>query len=104
VRLDIDFIRTQARLGQFILTSHAHEERQEEAIEVQDIKEALSNGKVLEDYPDDPRGHSCLVPGYAKGRPIHVLCGRDKAGGLLLITVYIPMPPRWINPETRRKK
>ena len=30
---------------------------------------------MVEDYPDDSRGHSCLMLGFGKGgRPIHVVC------------------------------
>ena len=32
-------------------------------------------GDLVEDYPDDSRGHSCLMLGFGGGgRPIHVVC------------------------------
>lgn len=32
-------------------------------------------GEVIEDYPEDVRGHSCLVRGYGEdNRPAHVVC------------------------------
>ena len=30
----------------------------------------LLNGDVIEDYPEDLRGHSCLMMGAPEGRPI----------------------------------
>jgi hypothetical protein len=30
---------------------------------------------ILEDYPDDQRGESCLVLGRAGDKPIHVVVG-----------------------------
>jgi len=40
-----------------------------------EVKEALLNGEIIEDYPEDKRGHSCLVYGKTRiGRDIHVLC------------------------------
>jgi len=42
-----------------------------------------------------------LVLGYAEQRPIHAVCGKGKNDWLLIITVYIPRPPKWIDPKTR---
>ncbi len=40
-----------------------------------EIEEVIRSGEVIEDYPDDVRGHSCLLLGYGKeNRPIHVVC------------------------------
>jgi hypothetical protein len=30
-------------------------------------------GEGIEDYPDDPRGHSCLMLGTAGGRSVHIV-------------------------------
>ena len=92
-----------ASSNQFQLTEHAHKERQEEAIELREIKEALMTCELLEDYPHDPRGASCLVLGYSGEKPIHVVCGRARNEWLLVITVYIPKPPKWVDPRTRAK-
>lgn len=68
-----------------------------------ELKEALSNGKIIEDYPNDPRGPSCLVLGYSRGKPIHVVCGEYPSGKTLIITVYRPDPALWDDTfETRR--
>jgi hypothetical protein len=64
-------------------------------------REALIECESLENYPNDPRGPSCVVLGYAEGRPIHIVCGRAKNDWLLIITVYIPKPPQWLDPRTR---
>ena len=96
-----DWIKVKARENEFQLSGHAHKERQEETIHTWEIREALINCEILENYPKDPKGPSCLVLGYAMGRPIHVVCGRAKNDWLLIITVYIPKPPKWIDPKTR---
>ena len=47
-------------------------------------------GDLIEDYPDDPRGHSCLLLGRGKnGRPIHVVCAPTK-NYVAVITSYVP--------------
>ena len=36
----------------------------------------LENAVIIEDYPDDKYGPSCLILGYTKnGRPLHIQCG-----------------------------
>jgi hypothetical protein len=45
------------------LTSHAEREREADPITVQEIEEAVLSEvcDLLEDYPTDPRGHSCFI-------------------------------------------
>ena len=59
--------------------------------------------EILEDYPDDPRGPSCLVLGYVGERPLHIVCGYTPATWIRIITVYIPKPPKWTDERTRRR-
>jgi len=47
---------------------HAERERQAERITTAELETVLRSCDVLEDYPDDPRGHSCLVLGFAGPR------------------------------------
>jgi hypothetical protein len=98
------WIRERANKNEFQLTGHAHKERQEEVIKTKEIREALMKCEILENYPDDPRGPSCLALGYSGGRAFHVVCGRTKWDWLLIITVYIPRPPKWINERKRTKR
>jgi hypothetical protein len=102
--VDIEEIRSRAEKYEFILSSHAHEERQAELIEVEDIKTVLVNGEIIENYPEDKRGESCLILGYSNVRSIHVVCGKSKVGWLKIITVYIPKPPKWVTPNLRRER
>ncbi|MEW5692660.1 MAG: DUF4258 domain-containing protein [Candidatus Hydrogenedentota bacterium] len=57
----------------------------------------------MEEYPDTGRGESCLVVGFSKNVPIHIVCGR-RGDYISLITVYIPCPPKFIDPWTRGGK
>ncbi|MBI5116171.1 DUF4258 domain-containing protein [Candidatus Poribacteria bacterium] len=69
-----------AKASKLLLSFHAHEERQNEEIETFHIEEAILNGKITEDYPEDKRGPSCLILGYAHGRPLHIVCGQARNG------------------------
>src|SRR5258708_3917679 len=101
--VNLAWLRTQIRRGHYVLTRHAETERMEEDIDILNVEEAILSGKILELYPSDPRGSSCLLLGWAAGRPLHVVGGRKK-GWAVIITVYRPLPPHWITPEIRRKK
>lgn len=87
------------------MTAHAEEERQADKISIEEVERVLLTGTVLEDYSNDPRGPSCLVLGYGQeGYPIHIVCGQTPSRRLRIITVYIPNPPRWIDPRTRGRR
>ena len=104
IEITVEFIRDKSRRREFLITYHAHQERQAEGIGMAEIREALSRGEVLENYPDDPRGASCLVLGFAATRPLHIVCGRTKSDRLVVITVYRPQEPKWGDPRTRGRK
>lgn len=61
--------------------------------------------EVIEDYPEDQRGPSCLILGWADmARPLHVLIGYgDEPGSYIdVITVYEPDEKQWYNHRRRR--
>ncbi|MDX9819508.1 MAG: DUF4258 domain-containing protein [Desulfococcus multivorans] len=61
----------------------------ERMITTADIRHVLQAGEIIEDYPDDARGHSCLVLGFVDKRPLHVVCA-VKNDYLAVITAYLP--------------
>ena len=103
--MDVNEIQRLIRQGNYEFSIHAQQERLDEDLDVTEIEEALVQGEILEDYPDDPRGESCLVLGYAGTKPIHTVVGwaRKSPGAriLRLITVYIPQSPKWTDSRTR---
>ena len=98
--MDIEEIKRRVRSGAFIFSTHADQEAADEAIDIAEVRSALLNGELLESYPDTGRGESCLVLGFVDRRPIHVVCGWRREA-VLIITVYIPRPPRFEDPRTR---
>jgi len=98
----LDIAQAKVRQDEFEFSEHAQQEAAAEQISVDDIKHAILMGQELEPYPDDPRGPSCLMVGQdGSGRWIHVLCGNFDREDLLIITVYLPQPPKWEDPFTR---
>lgn len=64
MKIEINWIREKIIDDQYEYLSHADDERQADKISVAEVEKALLQGEILEFYPDDPRGPSCLVLGY----------------------------------------
>lgn len=98
-------IQRQLQSGNYRLSLHAEDERAAEEtgfIERREIAEAIERGEIIENYPDDMRGPSCLLYGRtAAGRPLHLVCTTSRPR-LIIITVYEPTPPAWTTPRERR--
>jgi len=64
-------------------------------ISAKEVRSVIFQGMIIEDYPDDQRGHSCLVLGVGDSkRPIHVVCA-PKSDYLAIITAYLPSRRQW---------
>lgn len=102
----IDLIKHTAE-KKIIYTIHALDQMnaENELITTDEVRDVVSNGEIIEDYPEDKRGHSCLMFGVSnKKRPVHVVC-TPKEDYLAIITVYIPSLEKWeADLKTRRKK
>ena len=76
--------------------------RTERMIAPEEVQTVAITGRLVEDYPDDPRGHSCLLLGFGdRGRPIHVVVA-PKDDYLAIITAYVPDPTQW-SPDFLRR-
>jgi len=104
--MELGEIQELVRAGRYEVSFHAQQERLEEDLDLAQIETAIINhGEILEQYPDDPRGESCLLLGFVETTPVHVVLGwgtmQSGQKVLRLITVYTPTAPKWINPRTR---
>ncbi len=91
-------IQERIRLRDYRLTLHAADRSIQRHISASEIEEAvLRNGaKIIEDYPDDPRGPSCLILGLTESAvPLHVQCTYPPT--VAIVTAYEPKPEDWIN-------
>ena len=78
--------------------------RPERMITPADVRKVVAQGSVIEDYPNDVRGHSCLMLGFDdSGRPIHVVCSPTNEY-LAVITAYIASEDEWTDNFSKRKK
>ncbi|MGM0377473.1 MAG: DUF4258 domain-containing protein [Bacteroidota bacterium] len=90
--------------NQFEFSKHAVDQSIIRNISVQEVREAVNNNaKIIEDYPKDKYGPSCLILGFTKDqRPLHIQCSYPSRPVLKIFTLYEPDPLKWINFEKRR--
>lgn len=85
----------------YYFSKHADQERMNDNLTIDDVEEAVLSKRIIEAYRDDIRGNSCLIAGFNnKGVPIHIVCG-ERNNKAVIITVYIPSPPKFKNPFER---
>jgi len=61
--MDIEEIRRKIKYDEYEVSIHAEKERYAEDVTIHDLETAIFNGDILDDYPDDPRGPTCLSSG-----------------------------------------
>ena len=105
--MDSQAIRRLVRSGKYEFSKHAERERQADQITVAEFEEALTQSEIIEEYPDDPRGPSCLALGFAGRKPIHAVCAvKTDPDEVLIITVYDPSKraEKWTEDYRKRKE
>lgn len=97
-------IRDKILRRQYEFSRHALDQSIIRDISVPEVEQAISNrSEVIEDYPDDKYGPSCLILGFTDaGRPLHVQCSYPSRPLIKIITLYEPDPERWVDRRIRR--
>lgn len=103
----MEFLRIlrQTAEKRIIYTLHALDEMnsEDELITKDEVRSVVFDGEIIEDYPEDKRGHSCLMLGMPDNkRPVHIVCA-PKDEYLAIITVYIPSLKKW-EPDYRTRR
>ena len=102
--IDIQNIREKVKKGNYRISFTHTEKLRERKIEIAELEEAISIGEVIEAYPDDPRGPSCLIFGFThQGRPLHIVCGDLEGERILVITAYEPSLEEWEEDWKKRR-
>ena len=99
----IDEIRAKFAQDEFEFSKHATDQTILRDITVQEIREIVMAGEIIEDYPDDKYGPSCLILGFTRARrPIHLQCSYPSRPIIKVVTVYEPDPAEWVDYRVRR--
>ncbi|MBI5789026.1 MAG: DUF4258 domain-containing protein [Candidatus Schekmanbacteria bacterium] len=100
----LEWIQERVKKNEYYFSKHGDQERQNDNLTVTEVVAVLLNGIVLEQYADTGRGESCLVAGFTReGNPVHIVCGK-RGDWLVVITTYIPQPPKFKTPYERGVK
>jgi hypothetical protein len=99
--MDLSALQAAIQRHDRLATTHALWEALADSLDIGDIWASLidSTCDVIEDYPHDPCGASCLMLSFVAGRPIdavvafpapQIAAARGVASVAVLITVYRP--------------
>jgi hypothetical protein len=99
-------IQEKIRARRYELSRHAVDQSIKRDIGIAELEEALlGTCEIIDDYPDDKYGPSCLILGFtAAGRPLHVLSSHPNRPLIKIITLYEPSPQEWIDNRVRRSQ
>ena len=93
------------RHSKIVWQKHALQRMMERGITRGEVKEALLNGEIIENYPDDSPFPSMLIA-WVDNKPLHVVVAFDRqCEEIYVITVYRP-DLRYFETDmkTRRKR
>ena len=63
--MTLEEIKEKVRKNEYDYTLHAEIERKADSLTFYQIEAAILEGEILEQYPDDGRGESCLLLGFS---------------------------------------
>lgn len=104
--MDIEAIRERIRQGRYLIKSHAVRHALKEGFERAHMVEAILEGSIIEEYPDDQRVLICGKTTMVKTIDIylHVVCEYADVSYVEFVTAYIPDGQEWAQPPLRRRK
>ncbi len=101
----LEEIRSKMLRRQYEFSKHTVDQSLIRNISVDEVEEAISGRcEIIEDYPDDKYGPSCLILGFTKaGRPLHLQCSYPSRPLIKIITLYEPDPNLWADFRIRKE-
>ena len=101
---DIEWIKKKIMISDYNISEHIIRYFLTKKITIQEIEDAIINGRIIEIHTHPEKGVSVLVLGYAGEKPIHVMCADDQHECLLILFAYVPSQPMWKSPVNRVKQ
>ena len=99
----VESIRAKFGSGKYEYSRHAVDQMIWRGILEREVQEAIASAEVIEDYPNDKYGPSCLLLGTTRtGRALHVQCSYPQRPLVKIVTVYEPDPGQWTALRWRR--
>lgn len=99
--MDIKAIQEKILFGDYRFSDHAIKRMIERNIERTEVEEAVHNGSIIEEYPDDKYSPSCLIGGRTiLKRDLHAQVSLPPK--VIIVTIYEPDPDEWMDGGSRR--
>ena len=90
--------------SRIIFRVHALQRLFERKLSVEDVHHVLATGKTIDRYDDDKPYSSCLILGWSRNRPIHIVVAfNEQENENIIVTAYEPDPNQWEAGFERRK-
>jgi hypothetical protein len=101
----LEEIQSKILRRQYEFSKHAVDQSIIRDISIVEMAQAISGGgEIIEDYPEDKYGPSCLILGFTKtGRPLHIQCSYPSRPLIKIITLYEPDPDLWVDFRIRKQ-
>ena len=101
----IEEIRKKIAASLFEFSKHAVDQSILRNIGVQEIRDAIEGGEIIEDYPDDKYGPSCLIYGMtSENRPLHIQWRYPSRPFIKIVTLYEPDETLWTDFRVRKRQ
>ena len=102
--IDINILRKYYDEDNMLISEHAVMRFKQRDIKMKDIRYAINNGEIIEQYPDDYPYPSCLILGKTKSDEyIHIVMS-DEGTMSRIITAYYPDADKWSQDFRTRKE
>ncbi|MEI3163814.1 MAG: DUF4258 domain-containing protein [Lachnospirales bacterium] len=102
--IDIETLKKYYINDMVIVSEHASERFRQRNIKAREIKQAVFNGEIIEQYPDDFPFPSCLILGKTTDEQyIHIVMS-DEGSMSRIITAYYPDKNKWSTDFKTRKE
>ena len=103
--MNIETIREQIRAGNYLIKSHAVQHALKEGFDRKHMVEAILEGRIIEEYPDDQRALICGRASISNvSLYLHVVCEYADPMYTEFVTAYIPDVSEWEWPPFRRRR
>ena len=102
--IDIQKLQDYYNDDMILISDHAAMRCKQCGIKKKDIRNAVNNGEIIEQYPDDYPFPSCLILGKTYSNEwLHVVMS-DEGSMSRIITAYYPDKEKWTDDLKKRKE
>ena len=102
--IDIIDLRKYFESDNVLISDHAAMRFRQRGLKVKDIRCAVNNGEIIEQYPEDFPFPSCLILGKAADEKIIHVVMSDEGKMSRIIIAYYPDPDKWDSQLKVRKE